>query len=251
MDRDKLIEETRFRLGEGLVFVELEAEHFNTAIDLALARYRLRSNNAMEESFVFLTMSTGVNAYTLPDVVQEVHACYRRSNASIGNAGGAFDPFSSAFVNNIYMVQNPSGMPGGGSGTLALYDFARQHNELVGRMFGRDLLYTWTSATNQIVFHRDLKSDETVALHVFNEKPEEVLLKDYRAIPMLQDYTLAFSKQILGEGRGKWGSLAGPQGGITLNGNELKTEALDLFTRVDDEIKRGLDASDGYGFVIG
>jgi hypothetical protein len=127
-----------------------------------------------------------------------------------------------------------------------------QHQELLGRMFGRDLQYTWNPATKKINFHRLFKNSEEIGIHAYVAQPEELLLKDPYARPWIQDYALAQCKMMLGEGRGKWtGGMAGPQGGITLNGEALKTEAQADMDRLDLELKNGGDSSGGYGFLIG
>lgn len=248
--RDDVISELKIRLGQGLVDVELDREHYELAITTAVRRFRQRSSRASEESFVFLPLVRDVSLYTLPDEVQDVRFCYRRFASATGG-GGAFDPFGAAFVNNIYMVQNPGGLPGGGAGTLALYDFATQHQELIGRMFGRDMQYTWNPVTKKILFHRAIRAAEEVVIHCYVAQSEDILFTDPYSLPWLSDYSLAYCKLFLGEGRGKWSGLAGPQGGITLNGDQLKTEAQQEIERLDTELKNGVCDSQGYGFVIG
>jgi hypothetical protein len=41
-------------LGDGMVDVELDPIHYETALNRALAVFRQRSDNAVEESYVFL-----------------------------------------------------------------------------------------------------------------------------------------------------------------------------------------------------
>lgn len=59
--RQKLLKEIRLLLGEGMVDVELDQEHYELAFDMALDRYRTRSQNAMEESFLFLDVQPEVS----------------------------------------------------------------------------------------------------------------------------------------------------------------------------------------------
>jgi hypothetical protein len=248
--RQKLIKEMSLTLGGGMVDVELDPEHYDFAIDAAVERYRQRAANAVEESFVFLEFQTDVSSYTLPNEVQTVRACYRRTIG--GSAGGAaIDPFSLSFVNNIYMIQNPGGLGGGGSGTLATYDMAMQFQELAGRMFGRDLLYVFDPVSKKITFQRKFHSPEHVVLHVYNERPEDILLKDPYSKPWLRDFATAKAKMMIGEARSKFQSLGGPQGGVTLNGEALKQEAAAEFERLEMELKNLADGSDGYPFIIG
>lgn len=248
--RDKLIKDIKLRLGGGIVDNELDPEHFDYAVTRALDRYRQRSGNSIEESFVFLDVQPEVATYTLPDEVQEVRAIYRRFIGGAGQ-GASVDPFSLAFTNNLYMIQNPGGLGQGGAGMLATYDFAMQYQELVGRMFGRDVLYTWDATTKKLTLHRKFTGVEQIGLHVYNAKPEEILLNDVYAKPWLHDYAVAYCKLIMGEARSKFASLAGPQGGITLNGDALKQEAQAEMDRLENEVTNQIDQSEGYGFVIG
>lgn len=248
--RHKLLNEVKLRLGAGIIDLELDPDHYNLALDMAFGRYRQRSTNAMEESFVFLDVQPDQAVYTMPDEVQEVRSIYRRT---IGGAGGgaSIDPFSLSFTNNIYMIQNPGGLGGGGSGMLATYDLAMQFQSLAGRMFGREVMYTWNPSTKKLKLERRFSATEQIAVHVFNAKPDAVILGDVNARPWMRDYTVAMCKQILGEARGKFQSIAGPQGGITLNGEALKTEASAEFERLDKELELMIDQHMGMPFVIG
>ena len=148
------------------------------------------------------------------------------------------------------MVGNPGGL-GGGSGTLATYDFAMQFQSLVGRMFGRDIMFTWDTGLKKLTLHRRITSVEQIAIHIYNARPETVLLADVYARPWIRDWTVAVCKQIIGEARSKFSSIAGPQGGITLNGDALKTEAKAEMERLDNEITQFIDQHEGWPLVIG
>ena len=248
--RQTLLREIKLYLGDGIIDLELDPEHYEFAIDAAFQRYRQRSGNSIEESFVFLDVQPDVAEYTLPSEVQEVRSIYRRSIG--GTAGGAqIDPFSLAFTNQIYLIQNPGGLGGSGSGMLATYDFATQFQSLVGRMFGRDVMYTFNSESKKLKLHRKFTNVEQIAIHVFNQKPESMIIADVYAHPWVRDWAVAVCKQIMGEARGKFGNIAGPQGGITLNGEALKNEAKAEMERLDNEITQFVDSQHSYPFVIG
>lgn len=204
----------------------------------------------MMESFLFLDVQPEQATYRLPDEVQEVRSIYRRTVG--GTSGGAaIDPFSLAFVNNIYMLQNPGALGSSGSGTLATYDFAMQYQNLVGRMFGRDVQYVWDPATKNLTVERRFSAVEQVALHVYNTRPEAVILDDPYARPWLRDYTIAMCKQMLGEARSKFSTIAGPQGGFTLNGETMKQEAKADMERLDKELTDLVDQHWGWPMVVG
>ena len=59
-------------LGGGMVDVELDPVHYETALDKALARYRQRSDNSTEESYFFLPTIVDQNQYSLPKEIIEV-----------------------------------------------------------------------------------------------------------------------------------------------------------------------------------
>ena len=69
-------------LGGGMIDVELDPVHYETALNKALTRFRQRSDNAVEESYLFMDTSIDVNEYTLPKEVMEVRRCFRRSIGS-------------------------------------------------------------------------------------------------------------------------------------------------------------------------
>lgn len=249
--REELIEEMSLMLGAGMVDIELDPAHYDLGIKKAMRRYRQRSSNSLQEAFVFVRVQNEVSEYTLPKEIQEVRSVMRRSmTATSGGVG--FDPFGAAFANNIYMLSNPSGQGmGGGTGTLALYDFAAQFQSVAGRLFGRDVQFTWNASTKKIVFHRKFTGEEEIGLHVYMAQAEDVLLTDPYARPWIQDYALAQVKFMLGEAYSKYASLAGPQGGINLKGDAMKSEATAEMERLDTELKNGVDGHMGYGFLTG
>lgn len=249
--RLQLIKEIQLRLGAGMIDIELDPEHYDLAITYALDRYRQRSSNSLEESYIFLDLQPDTTTYTLPNEVQEVTRVFRRGIG--GNQGGPqIDPFSLAFSNNLYLINNPGGMSAGGSGTLATYDLAMQFQSMAGRMFGRELLFTWEPVTHKITFERAFVAVETILLQAWNTRPESVLFSDTYARPWLRDYATAICKQMLGEARGKFSQIAGPQGGFQLNGEAMKTEAAAELERLEKELINLIDQRyGGYGFSIG
>jgi hypothetical protein len=237
-------------LGGGIISIELDPEHFDVAFTVALSRYRQRSGNAMQESFLFLDVQPDTATYRLPDDVQEIIGIYRRTVG--GTSGGAaIDPFSLAFTNNIYMIQNPGALGSTGSGMLATYDLAMQFQSLVGRMFGREVMYIWDPATKTLTLERKFSSVEQIVLHAYNTRPENVILVDPYGRPWLRDYTLAWCKQMLGEARSKFSTIAGPQGGFSLNGEVMKTEAKAEMERLETELLNFVDQHIGMPFVVG
>lgn len=92
---------------------------------------------------------------------------------------------------------------------------------------------------------------ETVLLRVYNHKPDSMLLNDHLIFPWLQEYSYSFAKRIVGEGRSKFASIPGPQGGTQLNGDALKQEAQAEMEKLEDDLKNYIDGSFPMSWVIG
>jgi hypothetical protein len=92
---------------------------------------------------------------------------------------------------------------------------------------------------------------ETVLLWLYNKKPDSMLLNDSRIFPWLQDYSLALAKDMLGQAREKFATIAGPQGGGSLNGTAMKAEGLAMMQQGIEDLKNYVDGSAPITFVIG
>jgi len=234
-------------LGGGMVDVELDPSHYNTALEKALTRFRQRSDNSVEESYLFLPTVIDENEYTLPNEVIEVRRLFRRSIGSRtggGDGGTLFEPFNLAYTNTYLMSSSTMG-------GLATYDMFAQRQELVGRMFGSFIEFKWNSVTKKLTLLQRPRAREDLLLYTYNYRPDINLLADYLAIQWIKDYTLATCKYQLGEARSKFAQIAGPQGGSTLNGDALKSEAQAEMEKLDQEVSTQMTGGMGYYFSIG
>lgn len=310
-------------LGGGMVDVELDPIHYETALTKALTRFRQRSDNSVEESYLFMPTIIDQNEYILPKEVIEVRQIFRRSIGSrpstsasggpiytqaytvtvtqnqtfavnynllavdtivvevngaattnyatdttqrtitfnspltagdivgvklyaSGESGGGsiFDPFNLAYT-NAYLLA------GSNLGGLATYDFFSQYQELIGRMFGSFIEFKWNTTSKKLTLLQRPRAEETLMLYCYNYRPDTELLSDYLAKQWIKDYTLASCKYMLGEARSKFATIAGPQGGSSLNGETLKAEAQSEMEKLEAEVSTGVAGGNGYGFLIG
>jgi hypothetical protein len=112
--------------------------------------------------------------------------------------------------------------------------------------------FNFNPATKKLVIHRAIRGDgESVMLHVYNHKPDQVLLNDTRCFPWLQDYAYSMAKHMLGEAREKFATIAGPQGGTSLNGAAMKTEANTEMLALMESLTKYEDASTPLTWVVG
>ena len=234
-------------LGGGMVDVELDPIHYETALEKALGKFRQRSDNSVEELYLFMPTIIDQNEYTLPEEVTEVRKLFRRSIGSRsggGDGGTLFEPFNMAYT-NTYLLSSSN------MGGLATYDMFSQYQELVGRMFGSFIEFNWNTTTKKLTLLQRPRAEETLLLYVYNHRPDSELLKDYLGKQWIKDYTLASCKYMLGEARSKFATIAGPQGGSTLNGDALKAEAQAEMEKLEEELKLNVAGGVGYGFTIG
>lgn len=234
-------------LGGGMIDVELDPVHYETALTKALSRYRQRSDYSIEESYMFLPLVIDQNDYILPREVIEVRQIFRRtigSRSGGGDGGTLFEPFNLAYT-NTYLLSSSN------MGGLATYDLFSQYQELVGRMFGSFIEFKWNTVTKKLTILQRPRADETVMLYVYNYRPDSQLLADYLAQQWIKDYTLATCKYMLGEARSKFATIAGPQGGSALNGDSLKQEAQAEMEKLENEVATAVPGGNGYGFIIG
>jgi hypothetical protein len=310
-------------LGGGMVDVELDPVHYETALNKAFSKFRQRSDNSVEESYMFLTTVIDQNDYVLPSEVIEVRKIFRRSigtrpgttvnggpiysksyianptmnqifnvgynlasvntivvkvngtattnyvsdtnartitfNTALNSGdvvgielyssgestgGSLFDPFSLAYT-NAYLLSRSN------MGGIATYDFFSQYQELVGRMFGSFIEFKWNTTSKKLTLLQRPRAEEEILLYCYNYRPDSELLNDYLASQWIKDYTLAGCKYMLGEARSKFATIAGPQGGTTLNGDTLKAEAQAEMDRLEAELSLQIPGGVGYGFTIG
>mgnify|MGYP006266855447 CR=1 FL=1 len=346
--RNDMIDYIRLRLGDQIVDIELDKEHYDLAIKQALTKYRQRAQNAVEESYAFLDLIPDVQEYILPNYIMEVRQIFRRGiGSTTGTTASQFEPFASGYLNTYMLV---AGRVGG----LTNYELFTQYQELAMTMFGGYINFTWNRVTKKLTIIRKIPYDggtnitpltmtaantvpnsvititlpvsttqyqsnlnvgdsiyiqncpirgysnqyriltidptktiitvlsnqtlaanavtgndlqkttfwipepffegnalESVLLWIYNYKPDSMLLSDPLVYPWLQEYALAFAKSILGQARGKFASIAGPQSGTQLNGAALLQEANAEMEKLEDDLRRYVDGSTPLTWVIG
>jgi len=338
--RAEVVDYIRMRLGDGIVDVELELEHYEMAIKQALIKYRQRSANAVEESYAFLDLLPETQEYILPQEIQSVRQVFRRGIGSVtGTTASQFEPFASGYLNTYMLV---AGRVGG----LVNYELFASYQKLAMTMFGGHITYTFNPVTKKLTITRKIpdaghtnarvstltasgtavgstitittstpymvsvgdtviisncpdsgyngmypiltRNDDhtsfTVAagrtlsstqiigfdlsktkiysnvvdqfaenclLWVYNKKPDQMLLNDIYAFPWLQEYAYSFAKRILGEARSKFNQIAGPQGGASLNGDALKTEAAAEMEDLEKQLINNIEGNMPMTWVTG
>ena len=245
--RQEVYEYCKTMLGDGMIDVELDPKHYETALNRALAVFRQRSDNAVEESYAFLTLTESQNEYILPQEIQQVRQIFRRSVGSRtgnGTGGTVFEPFNLAYT-NTYLLSSTN------MGGLLTYELFAQYQELVGKMFGSFINFTWHPQTRKLIIHQRPRGEESVMLQVYNTKPDFSIISDTYSGQWIKDYSLANCKMMIGQAREKFASIAGPQGGSSLNGAAMKSEAQQEMEKLVDDLMKLVPGGSGYTWIIG
>jgi hypothetical protein len=244
--KQSLFDQCLYRLGQGIIDIEADAEHLNAAYNYAISTYRQRAQNSTQESYILFTIEKNVDTYTLPKEIVNVRCLYRRTvGLETGSGATSFDPFSSAILNTYLLNYNFAG-------GLATYDFYAGYTELTARMFGGYLNYTFDPVSKTLRIVRDFKgSGEKVLIWADLIRPESSLLQDPYISTWIQDFTLANIKMIIGEAREKFATITGPGGGTSLNGAAMKAEGKEMQAQLLEELRRYVDGSQPLSFIIG
>lgn len=244
-ERQRLIAELKLLLGDQMVDVELDPQHYDLAVSLAIETLRQKSDAGVEEEDLFITTQPDVQEYKLPDEVQEVRRLYRRGVGAHTSGGINFDPVDGAFF-NAYLLQPQR------TGGLLSWDLYNSYLETTERMFASQFNFVWYNSTKTLRLIKKPRSAEDIMVRVWTNKSEVSVLTDFYTRPWIRSYSLAQCKHMLGQARSKFSSgLPGPDGNVMLNGEALIQEAAAEIERLEKELSEQLAGGDGYSFIIG
>lgn len=244
-NREEVINYTRLRLGEGMVDVELDREHYDMAIDNALSMYRRLSSGAVQKSYIHIQTLKDVVKYTLPDEVMVVTRLWRKQTTGGGlydNGGIIFDP--------VYGVYPGTG--GSGGGILSQINSIAMYMEDAAFVLCRDYDWLWDRVNKQLTILHNIGANEEILASVENFIPEATLFRDVYSSDWLANWTLAAAKVTLGTARAKYTTgLPGPGGAIQLDGEAMKQEGYDEMEKLKQGIFLYEEGSRPLEFIIG
>ena len=154
------------------------------------------------------------------------------------------DPFELAYANSYFFMNNHVG-------GISTYELFSQYRETLNRVAATDIQFIWNPTTHKLKLLRKMRADEMVLLHVYLERSADQLLTDPYLKSWMRDYSTAFCKKMIGEARSKFATLPGAQGGVSLNGDALKADAMADIDKLETELKLYIDGSAPLGVMIG
>lgn len=238
------------QLGYPKVQVELTKRHVDEAIDDALETLRMRTSAAYTRSYMAMDIYPDVQVYEFSNKTTGANRVVRVLKVLRTRYGriGAYsyeDTFGSAMIQQLYYA---------GSFDLLSYHLLSSYNELINQMFANDVTFNWNEYSRTLHIQQVLRNKERCLVEVELEKTEQELLVDRNLRSWLKKYTLGKSLLTLARIRGKFGSLPGAGGGISLNGQDLQTEGNAMIEEciadIDNMVISGLDQYGSSSMVI-
>ncbi len=251
-ERRNLMGIIRERLGYPTVTVELTDAQLDRAVTNAIEVFRQKSSMATFPAAFFLDIEPYNQVYKLTNKavgynkIVEVLAGYRFTSAFLSSAMGA-GVYGQVVLQHLYNM---------GTFDLLSYYIVSQYVEALELMFATRLTYWWDTNTRELRFHQSFVRPERILLAVTIEKTEQELFGDRYIKQWIQRYAMAEAMNMLAQIRGKYSTLPGASGSVTLNAADLRTQAQEYYTQCQDEIDnyivQDVESYGAYGnFAIG
>lgn len=251
-ERRELIESIKAQLGYPVVDVELTLYQLNEAVQSAIESLRKRSDIAYKRGFYFLDVKPGYQQYQLTNKKAGFHKIVtvmqasRMTSAFLSAAQGA-GVYGQIVLQHLYNM---------GTYDLTSFHLVAQYIETMEHLFATRIVFHWNESSRILHLHQSFGHPERLLLDCSVEKTEQELFKDRWCKTWIEKFALAQSRYMLAEIRGKYASLPGAGGGVSLNASDLVTRAdqdiADLYQQLDDFIASNVeDWGMGTTFLIG
>ena len=251
-ERRELMDSIRAQLGYPVVEVELTNYQLDTCIQGALESFRKRSSASVRRGFFFVDIQPGKQQYLMTNKVLgynkivNVMAAYRFNSAFLSSAHGA-GVYGQVVLQHLYNM---------GTYDLTSFFLVSQYIEQLEDLFATRLTFGWHEHERILAFYSSFVRPERVLIDCMVERTEQDLLKDRLVKSWIERYALSEAMMMLSHIRGKFASLPGAGGGISLNAGELISIAQsyreELIQQVEDFI---VDTPEDVGqlstFVLG
>lgn len=243
-ERESAIFSVKTQLGYPRQCVELTDTMFNIALDKAIREFRRRADNAYKRRFIAMKLIPLQNIYYLndpqvsTDKIVEVIKIERLHFGGLRALDGT----------GLFAQQILNSLTTRGYFDLTSFHLLAEYNETQNKIFAADIGFDWDESSRELRIFKRLASEEFVMLECSIERKEQELLIDRYAENWIKDWFKAECLKTLGLIRSKFGSLPGPNGGITLNGDSLLSMAEEMFLELRRQI---VDMEVGNGGTFG
>ena len=214
-------------LGHPVTKVELTDYQFKIAIDQAVAKMNFHAPGDNRQFATFVAQA-GKGIYEVPSYILDTltYVGYSKSLLSIQQAAGTLeqDFFIKYFQENFLFTDFSVGE----------FNLLQVHLETMRKVLGNEGSF-------------DIIGNKYIQLYPTPRVGNQRVILEYKAINAetinpeykiwIFQYALALAKGMLGQSRGKYKVLPGPQGGAQLNGDELIRQSMEEQQRLEDKLR--------------
>ena len=251
-ERRELAGSIRAQLGYPVIDVELTPYQMDEAIQAGIESLRKRSEIAYKRGFFFMDIQPRIQSYRMTNKkagfhkIVNIQTAHRFTSAFLSSAHGA-GVYGQVVLQHLYNM---------GTYDLTSFHLVAQYIEQLEHLFATRLTFHWDESSRVFSLHHTFVFPERILLDCSVERTEQELLKDRWCKTWIEKYALSQSRYMLAEIRGKYASLPGAGGGVSLNAADLITRAdqdmADLYQQLDDMIPSNIENwGMGTTFVIG
>ncbi len=231
--RSELANEIRYELGYPVMTVELTKEQIDYAITKSLSVLRTASSICYKREFFFMHIKKDEQVYYLTNKIQgmqkivDILGVYRMNSAFLSSAHGA-GVYGQIVMQHMYNM---------GTFDLLSFHLMGEYTSLMERLFATRIVFNWNEQTRGLmIFQRFSMSEPVVMIEASCERTEQDIMSDRYARTWIRNYALAVCRIMLSEIRGKYSTLPGAGGSVTLNAAELRQAGQDQIDRCMKEI---------------
>lgn len=231
-ERRKLIEDVRMLLGYPTVNVELTEAQLDKAVDRALDVFRQRSSASLRRGFMFLDIKPGQQRYHLTNQrigyhkIVNVTNLHRFTSAFLSSAHGA-GVYGQVVLQHLYNM---------GTFDLTSFFLVSQYIEQLEHLFATRLTFAWDESGRMLDIYASFWRPERVMMEVAIEKTEQDILTERWSKNWIEQWSLMEAMMMLSQIRGKFATLPGAGGGVSLNAGDLQSQAMEMRIQLMDDI---------------
>lgn len=231
-ERETLVKDVSMSLGFPSVKIELSKDQMNMALNLALNAFRLKSSTAYERALFFMDLAPNQQNYFLTDAtigynkIVRIQSIQRQTSAFLGNANGN-GIFGQTVLQHLYSM---------GTYDMISYHLISSYIESLEILFATRIVFRFNERTRRLDIFQAFSAPERVLVTCTIERTEQELMSDRISSMWIRNWALAECYVMLANIRGKFSSLPGAGGGISLNASDCQARADALFTQCQADI---------------
>lgn len=220
-ERRELANSIKVQLGYPTVEVELTKEQMDEAIQSALEELRLRSTAAYRRVYFFMNLEPRRQKYLMTNKAVGFNKIV--NVMGMWRVTSAFQ--STAFASGVYgqtVLQHLYHM---GTFDLVSYHIVSDYIEQLEQLFATRITYTFHEHSRELNVFQSLTRPERVLVDATIERTEQDLLSDRWTKNWIERWALGQAQLTLAQIRGKYATLPGAGGGVSLNAADLENMA--------------------------